>query len=303
MLPRLPRLRTLQVSLDLPGFSFVGTHSELVDLVQEQLEPLQQATQLEDLHLGGLRAVANGVVDNREVNPAVAAMLPANLKRLSWQWYGPDNSETCSLKHLKQLTFLQAMANDRQPTLVPLLAAAAKLPSLRHLHLRLALPTTLAGLSVFTGLSRLTFHDKTHCMAWPGPVAPYTAWGKELGRLPALKWLTVSSGMFQAGQGWLGGLKQLQVLVVDATFDGNSPAWTSSSSSSSSSSGPALPPQLRALGLVLSGASASSTWSLTGLVSKSKCYECEMAAGSNLEVVDKRILQLPGLPAELRALV
>lgn len=289
----LPNLRTLQLSLVVSG-SEVTAERDAAAVVQKYLAPLQQATQLEDLHVG---LADDNHRDDSQFNPALAALLPANLQRLAWQWYGSDNSEACSLTHLEQLTFLQAMANDRQPTQVPLLAAAAELRSLRHLHLKVSHPPTLTGLSVFTGLSRLTLYDKAHYLPGAAAAPLYAAWGQTVGYMPAVKWLTVTAGMFRAGQEWLTYMPQLRVLVVDATFTGGDLQWLRDCNWQ------ALPCGLQVMGWVGTGYEADVR-SLQALLSnRSSCESCVPVGGAHLEEVNDRILQVARLPAQLRALV
>lgn len=76
-------------------------------------------------------------------------------------------------------------------------------------------PTALEEASGLAGLTRLTRLDVS-CHFCGGP-SEQRAWTAELGSMSRLRWLSVPGVLLVAGQTWLRGLEQLQVLVLDMT--------------------------------------------------------------------------------------
>jgi hypothetical protein len=373
-----------------------------VGLVSRHLAPLQRATQLEELYLGGLSVVLPGTPYTLWFYEAAALCLPTSLKRLSLM--GLHFEPPPPLQHLTQLTFLQLQAwqcHDLSSKLPPGLqelevlstdtdiaalgqqrqlvcglacvsaegvigaeggvmgrlpgftnirtlqlnvhdmslsptstAAVARLPnlctlrlcaslwranpgqsvahimqgvstiaagssSLRHLHLMpgAALMAAAAGLSQWTGLTRLSVCELGTRMGLQQYISPQYRWTPSLGQLPALRWLSVPHAALQAGWGWLGSLPRLRVLVVHCragpgSFGGA--GWLEGCSPA------VLPPCLQVLGIcgmIMTPAEACQVRRLQQCLASSGC---EVVVGPDLDEVADPMKQLAGLPVALQ---
>jgi hypothetical protein len=164
---------------------------------------------------------------------------------------------------------------------------------LRRLDLDCCGGIMLPSLSLFTQLTWLRYTEATNSNQRP----PYAVVAQQLGRLPLLKWLSVPGTLLNGGQGWLGGLQQLRVLVLTGVYGDmrqklSGVAATKEWPWLAADSPLLLPPCLLVLGC-------------DGMV---RPYVQRAAAGSGCEVVDNRDLgkacdptqQLAGLPEVLQ---
>jgi hypothetical protein len=182
--------------------------------------------------------------------------------------------------------------------------AAASLRNLQHLLLDLPTLPPAAGLAALTGLTRLTVAV--------GNVNSFIkqqqlAWAEEMGRMPALKWLSVPGQLLLVARPWLGGLKQLRVLVLSRLvprFDkhGSEPSTMERIVQQLEGSSPlVLPPRLLLLGLTGISVQHAAGRKLCRRV---RCLltssGCEVVGGPDLDEVADPTQQLAGLPVALQ---
>jgi hypothetical protein len=210
-------------------------------------------------------------------------------------WLSPTMGEaaaSAAIAHMPlEVQHGDAGSGRREQAQVPVLAAADALPSLRQLKVCLRGPATMAGLAAFTAVTRLTLDGNK--LDWDDPQirGMRRAWVEEAGRMPALRWLSVSSDMLQGVLGSLGGLQQVRVLVVKGRREECVPL---------SSSWQALPPQLQVLCWTGVSARDAAGWELRPrlrqLLRRHNRSECELVVGVDLDEVAEWSLQLAGLP-------
>jgi hypothetical protein len=177
--------------------------------------------------------------------------------------------------------------------------AAACLNKLRHLHLDLKRIPRLPGLPQVTGLTRLTL--KEVMFGAPGSAGP--SWAQEVRQLQGLRWLSVPVALLSEGAAWLGGLQQLQVLVLHCDpvshgagrLSGKWWLWVLGCSPQE------LPAQLQVL--CLSGVAAQHVASRRlrrRLRNRLRSRECQVVVGPDLDRLADPTQQLAGLPLGLQ---
>jgi hypothetical protein len=209
-----------------------------------------------------------------------------------------------ALKQLGSVTALtvDSVANeveDEREGMRAALPTAASMHSLRRLHLSMGgllrelRPTRLQAL---TQLTQLRVSDNE-----PGGSTEKhrRMWVKALGRMGGLQWLSVPHVLLTAGQGWLGGLQQLRVLVL--SWAGETAADVSHMPWLEGGSWEALPPQLQVLGVNGMTAQQAAGWQLR------RCLQqvvgssgCEVVVGVSLDEAADPTQQLAGLPVALQ---
>jgi hypothetical protein len=115
-------------------------------------------------------------------------------------------------------------------------------------------------------------------------------------QLQGLRWLSVPAVLLEAGWGWLGGLQQLQVLVVCCMDPAVSTlTWLEGCSPA------AVPPRLQVLGVSGMTAEQAAGWQLRRrLQQELGSSGCEVVVGVDLDEVGDPTQQLAGLPVELQ---
>jgi hypothetical protein len=201
-----------------------------------------------------------------------------------------------AMASLGSLSTLKVHASHALPVL-PAGGGAGRFSSLRNLDLRLQMVRELTGLSAATGITRLSVSMMRRS---PGP-EPKPSWGKEIGRLQGLRWLSVPAVLLEEGGAWLGGLQQLQVLVLDEYWYGSGnlcEAWLSSLDGGGSQ---LLPPRLQVVGVTL-----LYVWSMAPQQLRRRLREllssrgCEVVVGADLDQLADPTQQLAGLPLGLQ---
>jgi hypothetical protein len=128
-------------------------------------------------------------------------------------------------------------------------------------------------------------------------------WAAEFGRMPGLRWLSVPEELLAVDQAWLGGMQQLQVLVLS---DEDPRAQIASVYADlveglSSCSMQALPPRLRLLGLSVAPSEqvvCRQVW--RQLQQRLLSIGCDLVVGVDLDVVADPFMRLARLPVELQ---
>jgi hypothetical protein len=163
---------------------------------------------LKGWHLG----MCNWAIERQQMFPRLTKLLAADVRAADL--LEPDCK--AAFTQLTKLTALKVYANkwrDMGPATTEnvqaALATAASIRSLRRLELCLDSLPSVAGLSALTGLSHLSIN-----LGYNSGGDGVSLWREEVGELVGLKWLLVPPVLLQEQQTWLGGLKQLQVLVV-----------------------------------------------------------------------------------------
>jgi hypothetical protein len=378
----MPHLRRLQVGVAVTEGASGDRKQQQADLL-EQLAPLKQATQLQELYLIG----SSLEFFNQD---AVAQLLPASLQRLSWD--GPRSAYYPNLTHLNNLTSLRlqrwypagamdsklppglkelelwdaytgmplADLQGQQQTLIgytwegtksgpqllpkmsglksvqvytsamepcipdgiiqlpklfslkvlntfpgnrvgdlqPVVTQVASIKGLSCLQLWVTDLQPAPGVYALTALTRLVLQS-----IGDGGQEQLRSWAKELGRMANLRWLSVPDKMLVTEQAWLGGLKQLQVLVLSCGVLGGrkKPQWFDQVVQWLRGCSPQdMPPHLLLLGYSVTPGQALR-WKLRGRVLPlvgSSGYE--VVAGVDLDEVSDAMQQLAGWPTALQ---
>jgi hypothetical protein len=185
------------------------------------------------------------------------------------------------------------------PYVQPALTAAGGLHALRRLHLDLDLDLDLNGVSALTGVTQLV-------LSVPGGdgLSPASsALAAEVSTLSGLKWLSVPDVLLRAEVGWLGGLQQLRVLVLQCQ---GKPA--------AADSGPyadavpwleaglqAAPSSLQVLCWSGVPAKQAAAWQLRRRLQQALGNSgCEVVVGVDLDEAAEPTQQLAGLPVSLQ---
>jgi hypothetical protein len=271
---------------------------ELVTLPQMYLSELQQEQGILTRHTGGC-AMDDSI-----------KQLPSFTKIHTLSGFdGARVGEPSMLALLQQLPALSALGllhygeepYTRQPQL-SFMSAVGSLKHLRRLHLGvLSLEADPAGLAALSQLTRLvlTSDRQSH-------EQQQRAWVAELGRMAGLRWLSVPDVLLVADQAWLGGLQQLQVLVLSSAqglLPGPQPremlqqlVWQLEGCSPDM-----LPPRLLLLGFSNMPAWRAAAWQVRRRLRRLVCSSrCEVVVGIDLDEVADPMKQLAGLPVALR---
>jgi hypothetical protein len=188
------------------------------------------------------------------------------------------------------------------------LATAARLISLRRLHLRLTdlpAPADLGALSEWQKQAHVT--QLRLCVAAPARCTlrqqqQQQAWGVVVGCFPRLRWLSMPDVLLGAGSGWLGGMQQLRVLVVRCTevecsAHASSMHWEWLEGCTRE----ALPPRLQVLGVSgITAQQAASVRLRRRLQQELAGSACEVVVGVSLDEAADPTQQLAGLPVTLQ---
>jgi hypothetical protein len=210
---------------------------------------------------------------------------------------------TTKLPNLSTLRIDNDTEGLRVSDLEPMMSRVAGIKGLRCLQLRVTGMQPAPGLCLLTGLSRLVIKS-----IGSGGKEHLGTWANELGQMANLKWLSVPSDVLLTQQAWLGGLKQLQVLVLSCgvLHGGLQPQqWFQRVVQWLKGCNPQdMPPQLLLLGCSVTPWQAYE-WGLRGRVLPlvgSSGYE--VVVGPDLDEVSDAMQQLAGWPTALqRALV
>jgi hypothetical protein len=203
-----------------------------------------------------------------------------------------------ALQQLVKLTGLGVVGSSAGDDLPPAMSAAAGLQGLRSLHLRIPhlqqTPGHLAALTQLTSL-RLSL-----CSGSSGGLRN-SAWAAELGRMSWLRWLSVPAVLLVGEQAWLGGLQQLQVLVL-GSGEGVTQQMLSRVVQWLGECAPQqLPPRLLLLGLAGTAALQAVPWDVRRrLQQRLGSSGCEVVVGVSLNEVCDPVKQLAGLPVRLQ---
>jgi hypothetical protein len=134
------------------------------------------------------------------------------------------------------------------------------------------------------------------------------SWVPELGRMEQLRWLSVPGLLLAADQAWLGGLKQLQVLVL--TSEGSRVGFQPPQvlpqvvEGLERCSPHALPPRLLMLGVTGVTAEEAAALHVRRRLQRSLSSNgCEVVVGVDLDEVADPVKQLAGLPVALQQAV
>jgi hypothetical protein len=208
-----------------------------------------------------------------------------------------------ALQQLVKLSVLEVRARATGQDLQRAVSAAAGLQGLRRLHMEV--PDLLQMSGQLAALTRLThlkvfFREQQHEQDQQ-QLEQQRGWAAEVGRMSWLRWLSVPVQLLAADQGWLGGLEQLQVLVLSGVEV--SPAgvtqqvvqWLEKCDLQQ------LPPRLLLLGLTGITAEQAAAWQVRRrLQQRLSSGGCEVVFGVDLDEVCDPVKQLAGLPAELQ---
>jgi hypothetical protein len=219
---------------------------------------------------------------------------------------GHDPSVRAALQQLVKLSALEVYTfSDR---LQPMLSAAQRWQGLRCLHLHMGCWEGAPRLAALTQLTRLVISSlNSDSTQQQQQQQQQRALVPELGRMAGLRWLSVPGVLLAADPAWLGGLQQLQVLVLSSEggrraiqfepprvlpqvvegLEGCSPQ--------------ALPPRLLLLGFT--GVTAEQEVALhvrRRLQRSLGSSGCEVVVGPDLDEVADPVKQLAGLPVALQ---
>jgi hypothetical protein len=177
-----------------------------------------------------------------------------------------------------------------------LLSVTGCLHTIRRLELRCGGTRALRRLA---SLSAVT-HLKLSLTTQDSSTVESAVWAEEVSSMAGLRYLSVPSVVLQAGQGWLGGLQQLQVLVVQGGLLWDGPRqdvlWLMEPSPL------LLPPQLLVMGVAtIAGGSGTVLRQLRSHLRRRLAgCECEVVVGVDMDEVCDPTQQLAGLPVALR---
>jgi hypothetical protein len=176
---------------------------------------------------------------------------------------------------------------------------AASMGSLRRLHLDLdglLKQVRPADLAALTQLTQLRVSD-----ARPAGTKGQRLrlWARTLGSMSGLQWLSAPHVLLTAVPGWLGGLQQLRVLMLqwagEAATDVGAMPWLDAGSWQG------LCRQLQVLGVSGMTAQQAAGWELRRRLQQLVCSSgCEVVVGVSLDEVADPIQQLAGLPVALQ---
>jgi hypothetical protein len=203
---------------------------------------------------------------------------------------------------LQQLTALSSLGvGGSRQFLQPVMEAASSCSSLCRLQLRLNSleePLQLAPLTQVT-------HLAVSCSSC-GDQQQQGPWAAEVGRMSWLRWLSVPGVVLVAGQAWLGGMEQLQVLMVSCEEDscGHArPLQVLPRVLECLEGCEALPPRLLLLGVAGMTPEQAASWQVRRRLQRrlsSSGSGCEVVVGVDLNEVCEPMVQLAGLPEGLQ---
>jgi hypothetical protein len=182
------------------------------------------------------------------------------------------------------------------------ISVTRSLQGLRSLHIDLYGLTVRPGLAAHTQLTRLVMVTSDN----RDDHQQQQAWVAEVGSMTGLRWLSVPDMLLSANQTWLGGLTQLQVLVVRGVqpiLDTQPPPqvlpqvveWLEGCSPQ------ALPPRLLLLGVYGMLGRDGMSWQLWHrLQQRLGSSGCEVVLGMDLDEVADPTQRLAGLPEALQ---
>jgi hypothetical protein len=202
-----------------------------------------------------------------------------------------------AMASMESLSTLKVRASQALPVL-PAGGGAGRFSRLRNLHLHLQIVPDVTGLSAATGITRLTLSE---LVGWPGGPMANPSWGNEVGQMQGLRWLSVPAVLLAEGGAWLGGLQQLQVLVLNDGWHGNGSlckAWLSSLDGGGLQ---LVPPRLQVVGVTMWGVWMKARQRLRcRLQQLLSSGGCEVVAGVSLDQLADPTQRLAGLPEGLR---
>jgi hypothetical protein len=180
-------------------------------------------------------------------------------------------------------------------------SSVASVSGLRCLHLALPATASLRGLAALSGVTHLTLALR----GGPSSTQQQEAAVQELAQMPGLKWLCVPGQLLLAGRPWLGGLQQLQVLLLTGLIPSRPEAGPSVLEQVLQQlercSPAALPPQLQLLGFTgISAQQAAAAGVRRRLQQRLSSSGCQVVAGPNLQLIWDPAQQLAGLPETLQ---
>jgi hypothetical protein len=178
-----------------------------------------------------------------------------------------------------------------------LLSVTGCLHTIRRLELRWDNPRALRGLASLSAVTHLKLSITTR----DSSALESAVWAEEVGSMAALRYLSVPSVLLQAGQGWLGGLQQLQVLVVHSgrlwEGPGEDVLWMVQPSPL------VLPPQLLLMGVAITGDRNVVRRLRSSLLLRVAGSGCQVVVGADLDEVCDPTQQLAGVPLALQAVL
>jgi hypothetical protein len=209
--------------------------------------------------------------------------------------------EVCTaLQQLPALSDLETFTDARRLDQVQL--AAYNLAALRRLSLKVLRPQGPPQLAPLTQLTRLAVSS----FLGGSSEEQRRAWVAQLGRMAGLRWLTVPAELLAFDQAWLGGLPQLQVLMLgkEEQYEGEPELplvlpqvveWLEGCSPQ------ALPPRLLLLGVTGMTPEQAAAWQVRRrLQQRLASSGCEVVVGVDLDEVADPVKQLAGLPVALQ---
>jgi hypothetical protein len=285
---------------DLKTLEMVKTRAEL-RVLQEQQQVLKRYErrslfmELDDLDAWGVLGIHGS---DRVALLSGCEALCLDLKEVEDPQYRPDLDLFNNLSALVVKVGALGEYPDRgswPKDLGTLLSVTRCLHTLRRLELRCDGTRALRGLASLSAVTHLKLCLTTKdSSALESPV-----WAEEVGSMAGLRYLSVPSVLLQAGQGWLGALRQLQVLVVHGgrlwECLGEDVLWLMEPS-------PLLfPPQLLVM-CVATNASGTAVRQLRSHLRRRLAgCKCEVVVGVDLDEVCDPTQQLAGLPVALQA--
>jgi hypothetical protein len=121
--------------------------------------------------------------------------------------------------------------------------------------------------------------------------------------MPWLRWLSVPAVLLTADQGWLGGLEQLQVLVLSNALSSSDAQCLQLVEWLGTCDQQQLPPRLLVLGINIIKAEQAASWKVRRRLQRHLSSSgCEVVVGVDLDYVTDPALhmQLTGLPVGLQ---
>jgi hypothetical protein len=211
-----------------------------------------------------------------------------------------------ALRKLTHMSSLTVCARNHGPggmgILKPLVSSPTTYSNLRSLELLVKELQDPCGVGALTQVTRLVVQSSS-----TSSDEQQRSWAAELGRMAGLRWLSVPAVLLVADQAWLGGLKQLQVLVVSNEMWGSlmypSPPEVLPQvvEGLEGCSPQALPPRLLLLGFSsMSAEQAAALQVRRRLRHALSSSGCEVVVGVDLDEVADPIKQLAGLPEALQ---
>jgi hypothetical protein len=209
-----------------------------------------------------------------------------------------------ALRKLTHMSSLVMCASNHGPEgmgiLKPLVSSPATYSNLCSLRVEVVELQDPCGVGALTQVTRLEVMS-----IGTSKEEQQRAWVAEVGRMAGLRWLSVPGVLLVGGTSWVGGLKQLQVLVVSnedwgsLMFPQPPEVLPQVVEGLEGCSPQALPPRLLLLGLTDMSEEQAAALQVRRRL-RQALSGCEVVVGVDLDEVGAPIKQLAGLPEALQ---